>query len=79
MTTAAVPSPLHQQVDRWASDWLQSKFSRLLELRALDPGPFNHPIDVFPEWRGKVCARGFLADDVMARGWEEEGLNCGQP
>ena len=26
----------------------------MLELRALDPGPFNYPIDVFPEWRGKV-------------------------
>ena len=54
MTTTAVPSLLHLQVDRWASDWLQSTFSRLLELRALDPGSFNYPIDVFPEWRGKV-------------------------
>ncbi len=36
------------------------KFSRLLELRAADPGPFNYPIEVFPEWRGKafyLCAR----------------------
>jgi len=47
MTTAAVPSLLHQQVDRWALDWLRSTFSRLLELRALDPGPFSYPIDVF--------------------------------
>lgn len=54
MTTASVPSLLHQQVDRWASTRLQSKFSRLLELRALDPGPFNYPIEVFPEWRGKA-------------------------
>jgi len=54
MTTAVVPALLHQQVDRWAVDWLRSKFSRLLELRALDPGPFNYPIEVFPEWRGKA-------------------------
>ena len=36
MTTTAVPSLSHLQVDRWASR------------------PFNYPIDVFPEWRGKV-------------------------
>jgi hypothetical protein len=60
VTTAAVSSLLQQQVDRWAADWLQSKFSRLLKLRALDPGPFNYPIEVFPEWRGKafyLCVR----------------------
>jgi len=60
VTTPAIPSLLQQQVDRWAADWLQSKFSRLLKLRALDPGPFNYPIEVFPEWRGKVfylCVR----------------------
>jgi hypothetical protein len=38
---AKVPADLRQQVDRWASDWLSRKFSRLLELRAADPGPFN--------------------------------------
>ena len=65
MTTTAVPSLLHLQVDRWASDWLQSKFSRLLELRALDPGPFNYPIEVFPEWRGKVF---YLSVRYRARG-----------
>ena len=54
MTPASVPSLLRQQVDRWASPWLESKFSRLLELRALDPGPFNYPIEVFSEWRGKA-------------------------
>jgi hypothetical protein len=27
---------------------------RLLELRAQDPSPFNHPIAVFSEWRGKA-------------------------
>ena len=54
MTPASVPSLLRQQVDRWASPWLQLKFSRLLELRALDPGPFNYPIEVFSEWRGKA-------------------------
>src|SRR2546423_2426471 len=31
---------------------LQAK--RLLELRAQDPGPFNYPIAVFSEWRGKA-------------------------
>jgi hypothetical protein len=30
------------------------KFSRLLELRARDSGPFNYPIEVFTEWRGKA-------------------------
>ena len=54
MTTPAGPELLRQRIDRWASTWLQSKFSRLLELRALDPGPFNYPIEVFPEWRGKA-------------------------
>ena len=27
--------------------WLTAKFSRLLELRAQDPGPFNYPIACF--------------------------------
>ncbi len=57
---AKVPGALREQVDRWAQDWLASKFSRLLELRAKDPGPFNYPVEVFSEWRGKafyVCAR----------------------
>ena len=54
MNTAVVPELLRQPIDRWASAWLQSKFSRLLQLRALDPGPFNYPIEVFPEWRGKA-------------------------
>ena len=55
-----VPAALRQQIDRWADTWLTAKFSRLLELRALDPGPFNYPIAVFSEWRGKafyLCAR----------------------
>ena len=26
MTTATVPSLLRLQIDRWASDWLRSKF-----------------------------------------------------
>ena len=50
---ASVPAALKQQVDRWAATWITAKFSRLLELRALDPGPFNYPIAVFSEWRGK--------------------------
>jgi hypothetical protein len=51
---------LRQQANRWANDWLPLKFSRLLELRAASPGPFNYPVEVFSEWRGKafyLCAR----------------------
>ena len=54
MSTTSVPALLRQQVDRWAETWLKAKFSRLLELRAQDPGPFNYPIAVFSEWRGKA-------------------------
>jgi hypothetical protein len=54
MGTASVPALLRQQVDRWAETWLTAKFLRLLELRAQDPGPFNYPIAVFSEWRGKA-------------------------
>jgi hypothetical protein len=54
MSPSSVPALLRQQVDRWADAWLTGKFSRALELRALDPGPFNYPIAVFPEWRGKA-------------------------
>jgi len=54
MGAASVPAQLRQQVDRWAQTWLQATFARLLELRAQDPGPFNHPIAVFCEWRGKA-------------------------
>jgi hypothetical protein len=57
---ASVPAALRQQVDRWAETWLTAQFSPLLELRARDPGPFNYPIDVFSEWRGKafyLCTR----------------------
>ena len=50
----SVPALLRQQVDRWAQTWLSSKFSRLLEWRAQNPGPFNYPIAVFSEWRGKA-------------------------
>lgn len=60
MATAAVPASVRQQIDRWARAWLEAKFTRLLELRALDPGPFNYPIIVFSEWRGKMfylCVR----------------------
>jgi hypothetical protein len=54
MGVASVPAQLRQQVDRWADTWLKAKFSRLLELRSQDPGPFNYPIAVFAEWRGKA-------------------------
>ncbi len=56
----AVPSDLREQIDHWAEQWLRQRFARLLELRALDPGPFNYPVEVFVEWRGKtfyLCAR----------------------
>lgn len=57
---ARVPDQLRQQIDRWAGAWIRQKFGRGLELRAADPGPFNYPIEVFPEWRGKafyICAK----------------------
>jgi hypothetical protein len=54
MSTSSVPALLRQQVDRWAETWLRTRFSRLLELRAQDPGSFNYPIAVFSEWRGKA-------------------------
>jgi hypothetical protein len=53
MATTSVPALLRQQIDRWAETWLREKFSRLLELRAKNPGSFNYPIAVFSEWRGK--------------------------
>jgi hypothetical protein len=46
---AKVPADLTDQVNRCAQDWLMRKFSRLLELRAADPGPFNFPVEVFCE------------------------------
>lgn len=45
MATASVPAALQRQVDRWAETWITAKFSRLLDLRARDPGPFNYPIE----------------------------------
>jgi hypothetical protein len=54
MSESAVPAQLQQQIDRWAATWLATKFSRLLALRAQDPGPFNYPVAVFSEWRGKA-------------------------
>jgi hypothetical protein len=54
MTRSAVPVLLRQQIDGWAETWLTAKFSRLLELRVQDPGPFNYPIAVFSEWRGRA-------------------------
>lgn len=53
MVKLSVPTLLRQQVDRWSQTWLTATFSRLLE-RARDPGPFNYPIEVFSEWRGKA-------------------------
>ena len=41
MSKAPVPAMLQREVDRWADAWLTAKFSRLLELRAQDSGPFT--------------------------------------
>lgn len=49
----SVPGELRQQIDRWAGAWIARKFSSLLQLRAADPGPYNYPVEVFSEWRGK--------------------------
>jgi len=57
---AAVPGQLRQQIDCWADAWIKQKFARGLELRAAEPGPFNYPVGVFSEWRGKafyICAK----------------------
>lgn len=54
-----IPEALCRQVDRWAEAWLPEQFARLLEDRGRTPGPFNYPIAVFSEWRGKafyICA-----------------------
>ena len=60
MGTASVPAVVREQIDRWARAWLERMFARLLELRASDPGPFNYPVAVFGDWRGKafyLCVR----------------------
>ena len=46
-----LPAELREQLDRWAETWLR-RFTRGLELRAADPGPFNYPVSVFSGWRG---------------------------
>jgi len=64
MGTTSVPALLRQEVDRGADAWLTAKFSRLLELRAQDPGPFNYAIAVFSEWRDKAFYRDVDRDTV---------------
>jgi hypothetical protein len=57
--TTVVPVAVREQVDRWAAAWLDT-FTRALKMRAADPGPFNYPVAVFAEWRGKsfyLCVR----------------------
>ena len=54
MGATSVPTLLRQKIDQWAETWLTAKFARVLELRAQNPGPFNYPIAVFSEWRGKA-------------------------
>jgi len=66
---------MRHTIDAWADAWITQKFTRGLELRAADPGPFNYPIEVFSEWRGKafyICARyrtprGRPEDDFIVR------------
>ena len=57
MGTTSVPALLRQQVDRWAETWLTAKFSRLLELRAQDPGPFNYLLEHFGHARQAASLR----------------------
>lgn len=55
----AVPLDVKQRVDRWAHAWL-ARFAPSLRLASNNPGPFNYPVAVFPEWRGGqfyLCAR----------------------
>src|SRR4051812_48381548 len=54
MSTSPVPARLRRQVDSWADEWLTTTFSRTIALRAQNPGPFNYPVAVFSEWRGKA-------------------------
>ena len=71
----SVPLDLKKQIDQWAEAWLRTKFTPGLELRREDPGPFNWPITVFSEWRGKafyLCARyrtptGRIDDEFVVR------------
>lgn len=71
---ASVPADVREQIDQWAETWLAT-FSHGLELRERDPGPFNYPVEVFSEWRGKAfyfCARyrtqsGRPEDDFVVR------------
>ncbi|MDA1185546.1 MAG: hypothetical protein O2930_12995 [Acidobacteria bacterium] len=70
----SVPVAVRQQVDQWAEAWLGT-FSHVLQLRAREPGPFNYPVEVFSQWRGKalyLCARyrtpsGRVEDDFVVR------------
>ena len=59
---ASVPNDLRRHIDAWADAWLKTKFSRGLQWRAADPGPFNHPIAVFSEWTNHpfICSHMWL-------------------
>lgn len=57
---ASVPGELRQQIDQWADAWIARKFSALVQMRAAEAGPYNYPVEVFSEWRGKafyICAK----------------------
>lgn len=81
-----MPTDLRQQIDRWAQERLTRKVSRLLELRAADPNPFNYRVAVFPEWRGKtfyLCPRYRVRsrrpeDDVVLRHARMTMTGCGR-
>jgi hypothetical protein len=75
MSAASVPVQLRQQVDRWAKTWLTAKFSRLLELRAQDPGPFNYPIAVF--WNGAARPSTSTFDTALGAACLKMISSCG--
>ncbi len=51
--SGSVPPDIKAHIESWATRWLGT-FARLLQLRAVDPGPYNYPVEVFSEWRGSV-------------------------
>jgi hypothetical protein len=57
---AKVPDQLRRQLDSWAASWIKQKFARGPRAARRRSRPFNYPIEVFSEWRGKafyICAK----------------------
>jgi uncharacterized protein YdhG (YjbR/CyaY superfamily) len=48
-------------------------------LRAQDPGPFNYPVAVFSEWRGKARKRKVRRAVQAAASGAEECISYGMP